>query len=562
MIPLRPAAKTRGRAKLALRRLSMGYTSARTQLADSPASVGRSPGRNAPPAGAYSAGCRLAQRAGASPELPRVRLVSGCSTHCPSRWSIAGCGPSAPTPEETPSTLSRSGPNSGRRHRPQSGQRRHSLESAASGRHPRHHWGRSTRPGFAPPACPDKARSGRRVVRVAPHRVAGPAPGHILLADTPGRNPDKAVARPAAVHSPTAALIARLARIVCCLDCSATIPDHRAPFAARKGSLVSVRKRRPTAASSSEPLNCAVFFGALVALAAQHGESCGRRENLAAREAYRAHLEFHISFQVRHKNAHPNRNRYSKPPQTDSLARRQCCRRTEPIPQQPKIVSSPSYRLLVLGQDAGNQTGDQCRAHQLKINTEVSENTSVLLSGKFLPITSTWSGSLHFGLPTTKALGTGPTFARASASKPSDLCGISLAENYLNSELRRQRQSWRLWVCTVAVVSNLVPSISSGCSKLTDIEHVVILIQENRSFDHYFGSYRGVRGFSDQSAAFQQPDPANTTTSPVGQLLPFHLDTSTSECGVHARHQPRLGAATSELGQRQDGRFCEFASTD
>ena len=75
-------------------------------------------------------------------------------------------------------------------------------------------------------------------------------------------------------------------------------------------------------------------------------------------------------------------------------------------------------------------------------------------------------------------------------------------------------------------ISKLVPSVPSGCSKLTDIEHVVILTQENRSFDHYFGSYRGVRGFSDQSAAFQQPDPANTTISPVGQLLPFHLDTS------------------------------------
>src|ERR1700739_4202054 len=74
--------------------------------------------------------------------------------------------------------------------------------------------------------------------------------------------------------------------------------------------------------------------------------------------------------------------------------------------------------------------------------------------------------------------------------------------------------------------SNLVPPVSSGCSKLTDIEHVVILTQENRSFDHYFGSYRGVRGFSDQSAVFQQPDPANTRSSPVGTLLPFHLDTS------------------------------------
>jgi phospholipase C len=68
----------------------------------------------------------------------------------------------------------------------------------------------------------------------------------------------------------------------------------------------------------------------------------------------------------------------------------------------------------------------------------------------------------------------------------------------------------------------------SACAKLSDIEHVVIFIQENRSFDHYFGSYRGVRGFSDQSMAFQQPDPANTTSPPVGVLLPFHLDASTT----------------------------------
>jgi phospholipase C len=73
-----------------------------------------------------------------------------------------------------------------------------------------------------------------------------------------------------------------------------------------------------------------------------------------------------------------------------------------------------------------------------------------------------------------------------------------------------------------------VPTVPSACSKLSDIEHVVILIQENRSFDHYFGSYRGVRGFSDKSTAFQQPDSANTTTSPIGSLLPFHLDTSTT----------------------------------
>jgi len=33
---------------------------------------------------------------------------------------------------------------------------------------------------------------------------------------------------------------------------------------------------------------------------------------------------------------------------------------------------------------------------------------------------------------------------------------------------------------------------------LRDVEHVVILMQENRSFDHYFGTLRGVRGHSDR----------------------------------------------------------------
>src|ERR1700760_3967733 len=46
---------------------------------------------------------------------------------------------------------------------------------------------------------------------------------------------------------------------------------------------------------------------------------------------------------------------------------------------------------------------------------------------------------------------------------------------------------------------------------IRDVEHVVILMQENRSFDHYFGTLRGVRGFSD-------PRP---TTLPSGRSV-FH----------------------------------------
>ena len=38
---------------------------------------------------------------------------------------------------------------------------------------------------------------------------------------------------------------------------------------------------------------------------------------------------------------------------------------------------------------------------------------------------------------------------------------------------------------------------------INDIKHIVILMQENRSFDHYFGTLRGVRGFGDRQAAVQ-----------------------------------------------------------
>ncbi len=57
---------------------------------------------------------------------------------------------------------------------------------------------------------------------------------------------------------------------------------------------------------------------------------------------------------------------------------------------------------------------------------------------------------------------------------------------------------------------------------IQDVEHIVILMQENRSFDHYFGSMRGVRGFGD-------PRPVTLTSGkpvwyqPNGNsyLLPF-----------------------------------------
>jgi phospholipase C len=60
---------------------------------------------------------------------------------------------------------------------------------------------------------------------------------------------------------------------------------------------------------------------------------------------------------------------------------------------------------------------------------------------------------------------------------------------------------------------------------LKDIEHVIFLIQENRSFDHYFGSLSGVRGFGDKAGAgaFRQKTSAGRTQ------LPFRLNAGGAE---------------------------------
>ena len=67
---------------------------------------------------------------------------------------------------------------------------------------------------------------------------------------------------------------------------------------------------------------------------------------------------------------------------------------------------------------------------------------------------------------------------------------------------------------------------------LSQVKHLVFQMQENRSFDHYFGTFPGARGFNDPTAVrlptgrpvFQQPDPAN----PDGYLEPWHMSTITT----------------------------------
>ncbi|MBS7562609.1 phospholipase C, phosphocholine-specific [Pseudomonas sp. RC4D1] len=79
----------------------------------------------------------------------------------------------------------------------------------------------------------------------------------------------------------------------------------------------------------------------------------------------------------------------------------------------------------------------------------------------------------------------------------------------------------------LAIRQALAIPANNRTGTIKDVEHVVILMQENRSFDHYFGTFPGVRGFSDR---FTIPLPGQRTVweqQGKGRLvMPYHLDSS------------------------------------
>lgn len=60
---------------------------------------------------------------------------------------------------------------------------------------------------------------------------------------------------------------------------------------------------------------------------------------------------------------------------------------------------------------------------------------------------------------------------------------------------------------------------------IKDVKHIVILMQENRSFDHYFGTMRGVRGFGDRFPIPMSAGPVWQQSDGQKVIPPYHLDT-------------------------------------
>jgi phospholipase C len=69
----------------------------------------------------------------------------------------------------------------------------------------------------------------------------------------------------------------------------------------------------------------------------------------------------------------------------------------------------------------------------------------------------------------------------------------------------------------------------TASGSIQDVQHVVILMQENRSFDHYFGTLRGVRGFGDRFPVPLQSGAAVWSQSDGTQEIPpYHLNPATT----------------------------------
>ena len=92
------------------------------------------------------------------------------------------------------------------------------------------------------------------------------------------------------------------------------------------------------------------------------------------------------------------------------------------------------------------------------------------------------------------------------------------------------------WARTTEGANSLVrlaAATAPAGSDLGAVDHIVFLMMENRSYDHYFGAYPRGRGFDDHPAdsfgVFAQAYPGGTNLNPPGVLFPFHLLQSAGE---------------------------------
>jgi len=101
---------------------------------------------------------------------------------------------------------------------------------------------------------------------------------------------------------------------------------------------------------------------------------------------------------------------------------------------------------------------------------------------------------------------------------------MSNSNKILSANRREFLQLMGMTAVTGALNTNIAKALAIPANNRTgtirDVEHIVILMQENRPFDHQFGTLRGVRGFSDPRAVkINLPLQSGTGTTQVPVFL-------------------------------------------
>lgn len=100
--------------------------------------------------------------------------------------------------------------------------------------------------------------------------------------------------------------------------------------------------------------------------------------------------------------------------------------------------------------------------------------------------------------------------------------------------MNTDRRTFLQLLCSGAAAAAFPSSISRALEipahnrtgTIADVEHIVFMMQENRSFDHYFGTLRGVRGFGDPHPVILPSGKSVWHQAKAsGYVLPFHPGT-------------------------------------
>jgi phospholipase C len=110
-----------------------------------------------------------------------------------------------------------------------------------------------------------------------------------------------------------------------------------------------------------------------------------------------------------------------------------------------------------------------------------------------------------------------------------------------------------VFATAVALTALATPAQGLPIDGIHNIQHVVIIMQENRSFDSYFGTYPGADGIPHGTCV---PDPLNG-----GCVKPFHNPELTDKGGPHGTHAAEAdidgGKMDGFIGQLEKEATCE-----